>query len=168
MPRNEPRCITKVRWNARNAFFPMRDIFVRIVPKIGISFFSGDANSAYLPEYDIIQLRHGDDWSMGEDLAHEMIHATGHFSRLNRLRDIDKTCEEYVAMIGSGFLLVDADVARTVSILYLDIADEIHFQDSYNMAQSAAMYILRRPPQVNILWLSNGMMIRRSTIAACK
>jgi len=123
--------------------------------------FSGDANSAYLPEYDIIQLRRGDDWSMGEDLAHEMIHATGHFSRLNRLRNINEICEEYVAMIGSGLLLVDASVASRYSVLYFDIADEIYFQDSYNLARDAASYLLRRPPKANILWLSDGIMIGR-------
>lgn len=84
-----------------------------LVEACGVSLYHGSDMGAYFPEFDQIRLpnlsSYVDEHAYAATLAHELIHSTGHKSRLDRDLNQDdieiRSFEELVAELGSTFLL---------------------------------------------------------------
>lgn len=131
----------------------------------GISLSHGGDRACYSPLFDSIQMPHGADFTTPEHyyqtLFHEMIHSSGHSSRMDRL-DLDTfgsenyAKEELVAEIGAAMLYATAGLDRDLmehSAAYLKAwADRLEddpgiLVTAANAAERAANYVMERVPE---------------------
>lgn len=89
-----------------------------VIKNFGIKYFEQGNQAYYVPSLDVIYLPprnlFNDTYSYYATLLHELCHATGHKTRLNRnldiKNDLDRAREELIAEISSSFLMQELNI----------------------------------------------------------